>query len=140
MPRQPVERIVGRSRESSALRETDERIVFVNRTVLCTPNREERMGKPWPEPLAQTPEEVHELSRLSIQYVLTRDELWRFAEELERRKPARQGAVLRVQIENDHPLWETASRDPQEAARRQEEARQIVERLRERDPGGDIAL
>ena len=52
----------------------------------------------------------------------------------------REGVVLRVQVENDHPLWETASRDPQESARQQEEARQIAERLRERDPGGDIVL
>ena len=43
------------------------------------------MGKPWPEPLAQTPEEQREVTRLAIQYVLARDELWHYAEALERR-------------------------------------------------------
>ena len=43
------------------------------------------MRKKWPEPLARTAEEQRELSRLTMQYALARDELWRFAAELERR-------------------------------------------------------
>ncbi len=48
------------------------------------------VGQPLPKPLAQTPEELRELSRLAIEYVLARDELWRFPGELERRNSDKQ--------------------------------------------------
>jgi hypothetical protein len=55
--------------------------------------------------------------------------------------PVREGAVLRVPISTSGTLgWPDALRDEAEERRRREEAEQILEELRGRDPGGDVAL
>lgn len=52
-----------------------------------------------------------------------------------------EGTVLRVPVGRDGALeWGAARPDPAEAERRAEEARAILERLRRRDPGGDVEL
>ncbi|HLB37755.1 MAG TPA: DUF3006 domain-containing protein [Gemmatimonadales bacterium] len=52
-----------------------------------------------------------------------------------------EGAVLLVKLEaGGNPRWDTARVDRAETARRHAEAKDRLERLKKRDPGGDIAL
>lgn len=52
-----------------------------------------------------------------------------------------EGDVLRVPVQPDGVLaWENAAVDPKLAAQRLEAAAARLERLRRRDPGGDIVL
>jgi hypothetical protein len=54
---------------------------------------------------------------------------------------AREGSVLRVPIDRDgNPDWSLVEVDEAERQRRLKEARETLNRLRKRDPGGDIAL
>lgn len=53
----------------------------------------------------------------------------------------REGTVLRVRREKDgKPDWSGAEVDETERARRLEAARQRLNRLGKRDPGGDLAI
>lgn len=53
----------------------------------------------------------------------------------------RDGDVLRTgQYSNGEPNWTTARLDRGETERRKHEARDILQELRRRDPGGDIAI
>jgi hypothetical protein len=51
-----------------------------------------------------------------------------------------EGAVLRVPVRGGAPAWGEAVRDAAEEARRKAAARARVEKLRGRDPGGDVVL
>jgi hypothetical protein len=51
-----------------------------------------------------------------------------------------EGAVLRVPVRGGEPAWGEAVRDAAEQARRKAAARARVERMRGRDPGGDVVL
>ena len=51
-----------------------------------------------------------------------------------------EGMVLKVNLQNDRPQWSTATIDPEETARRKEDAEQILHDLKKRDPGGDLAI
>lgn len=52
-----------------------------------------------------------------------------------------EGTVLRVPLGKDaKPEWARARVDQDEAARRRAEAQDRIERLKKRDPGGDITL
>jgi hypothetical protein len=52
-----------------------------------------------------------------------------------------EGAVLRVPLGAvGEPAWEKASRDTAAEKARREEGEAAIERLKRRDPGGDIAL
>jgi hypothetical protein len=51
-----------------------------------------------------------------------------------------EGAVLRVPVRSGAPVWGEAVRDAAEEARRKAAARARVEKLRGRDPGGDVVL
>jgi hypothetical protein len=49
------------------------------------------------------------------------------------------GMVLRVPIDvHGHPTWTSAERDEAEERRRMNAARDRLERLQRRDPGGDV--
>ena len=53
----------------------------------------------------------------------------------------RQGAVIRVDLdERGAPLWATACADRDEERRRLDDARRRLERLKSKDPGGDVSL
>jgi hypothetical protein len=53
----------------------------------------------------------------------------------------REGSVLQVQIGKDStPDWSNAVLDEAERERRVKEGRETLDRLRKRDPGGDITL
>lgn len=52
----------------------------------------------------------------------------------------RAGAVLRVPQEDDVPAWEAARVDEELRRARLQEAEAALQRLRRRDPGGDIVL
>ncbi len=55
--------------------------------------------------------------------------------------PVAEGDVLRVRVLDDgSPAWETATPDPGLREARLENARERLERLGKRDPGGDIVL
>lgn len=52
-----------------------------------------------------------------------------------------EGAVLRVPLDaGGNPLWAEARRDRAEEARRVADLTKRAERLRRRDPGGDVVL
>ena len=51
-----------------------------------------------------------------------------------------EGTVLRVPLKDGVPDWKKAESDPAERARRLEEMRRRMARLREKDPGGDLEL
>ena len=52
-----------------------------------------------------------------------------------------EGMVLRVPLDAHHqPNWAHAVRDEQAEQRRLNEARERLERLKRRDPGGDVRL
>ncbi len=51
-----------------------------------------------------------------------------------------EGTVLRVPLKDGVPDWKNAESDPSERARRLEEMRRRMARLREKDPGGDLEL
>ena len=54
---------------------------------------------------------------------------------------AREGSVLLVPVGSDGtPNWTAAELDEAERGRRLKRARETLDRLRKRDPGGDIAL
>ena len=54
---------------------------------------------------------------------------------------AREGSVLQVPVDQaGAPAWNRAELDESERARREKKARQSLDRLRNRDPGGDITL
>ena len=52
----------------------------------------------------------------------------------------RAGAVLRVPEEDEAPLWEAAKVDEELRRVRMREAEAALDRLRRRDPGGDIVV
>jgi hypothetical protein len=53
----------------------------------------------------------------------------------------REGSVIQVEIGSDgRPNWSKASLDEKERERRLKQARDALERLRKRDPGGDVTL
>lgn len=53
----------------------------------------------------------------------------------------RPGHVLRVPLDPDGtPVWSGATIDPAERERRMRAAREALDRLRRRDPGGDVVL
>lgn len=51
-----------------------------------------------------------------------------------------EGAVLRVPMDGGRPDWGGAERDLVEERRRRDEGQARLERLRRRDPGGDLTL
>jgi hypothetical protein len=52
-----------------------------------------------------------------------------------------EGAVLVVPLGSiGEPVWSEARRDPELEAERLGEAEEVVERLRSRDPGGDVEI
>jgi hypothetical protein len=51
-----------------------------------------------------------------------------------------EGDVVRVPDANGEPDWKRATRDDRLRDERVEEARSALERLRRRDPGGDVKL
>lgn len=51
-----------------------------------------------------------------------------------------EGMVLRVSIQDDRPKWATAAIDQDETTRRREDAKEILENLKRRDPGGDVTV
>ena len=52
----------------------------------------------------------------------------------------REGTVLRVRVDGDGAVaWESAEFDEMERRRLEREARDRLDRLRQRDPGGDIS-
>lgn len=51
-----------------------------------------------------------------------------------------EGTVLRVRVGTGEPDWTTAQPDADEQSRRLESARKRMEKLRKRDPGGDLKL
>lgn len=51
-----------------------------------------------------------------------------------------EGAVLRVPEFGDRPAWAHAIVDEELRAARLREAEEVLERLRRRDPGGDVVL
>ncbi len=53
---------------------------------------------------------------------------------------AREGSVLRVVVGPEGPNWREAEIDETLREDRLREAREILERLKKRDPGGDIKL
>ena len=56
-------------------------------------------------------------------------------------RSAVEGAVVTVRLRADGtPDWGTAERDAAEEARRRAGAAETVARLRQKDPGGDLAL
>ncbi len=60
-----------------------------------------------------------------------------------RRLPSgvREGSVLQVSVGEDGSLdWSSAELDEAERERRLKRARETLDQLRKRDPGGDIAL
>ena len=52
----------------------------------------------------------------------------------------REGSVLKVAEDMDGPLWASASLDEESKLERLREAEEVLDELRERDPGGDIVL
>ncbi len=52
----------------------------------------------------------------------------------------RAGTVLRVPEEDEAPLWEAAKVDEELRRVRMREAEAALDRLRRRDPGGDIVV
>ena len=51
-----------------------------------------------------------------------------------------EGTVLRVPLKDGELDWKNAESDPAERARRLEEMRRRMSRLRKKDPGGDLEL
>jgi len=51
-----------------------------------------------------------------------------------------EGAVLRVPLRDGKPDWASARRDLEEEGKRREALSLRLEKLRDRDPGGDIQL
>jgi hypothetical protein len=84
------------------------------------------------------------VDRLEARVALLIDDDGREREVARRRLPKdarREGAVLRVEIDADGGLdWTTAAVDAEEEKRRLADARERLERLRGRDPGGDVVL
>jgi len=55
--------------------------------------------------------------------------------------PVREGTVLRVPVADSGTLvWQKARRDDDAERARRDEAREILDDLRGRDPGGDVEL
>ena len=52
----------------------------------------------------------------------------------------REGSVLKVAEAMDGPLWASASLDEESKLERLREAEEVLDELRQRDPGGDIVL
>ena len=52
----------------------------------------------------------------------------------------REGSVLKVAEDMDGPLWASASLDEESKLERLREAEEVLDELRQRDPGGDIVL
>lgn len=55
-------------------------------------------------------------------------------------RKTREGSVLRLSVGPAGPDWETARLDTAERRRRLREAKEVLKRLRSRDPGGDVTL
>ena len=52
----------------------------------------------------------------------------------------REGSVLKVPEDIGGPLWASARLDEESGLERLREAEEVLDELRERDPGGDIVL
>ncbi len=52
----------------------------------------------------------------------------------------REGSVLRVPEVRGRPIWSRAVADEDLRLKRLREAEEVLQRLRRRDPGGDVAL
>lgn len=84
------------------------------------------------------------VDRLESRVAVLLDDDGRELEVARRRLPKdarREGAVLRVELDVDgEPDWTTAAVDAEEEERRLADARARLERLKRRDPGGDVVL
>lgn len=84
------------------------------------------------------------VDRLEPRVAVLIDDDGRELEVARRRLPKdarREGAVLRVELDTNNELdWTTAAIDAEEEERRLADARARLERLRRRDPGGDVVL
>ena len=84
------------------------------------------------------------VDRLESRVAVLIDDDGRELEVARRRLPKdarREGAVLRVELDaSGDPDWTTAAVDAEEEERRLGDARERLERLRRRDPGGDVVL
>lgn len=84
------------------------------------------------------------VDRLEPRVAVLIDDDGRELEVARRRLPKdarREGAVLRVELDTNNELdWTTAAIDAEEEERRLADARARLERLRKRDPGGDVVL
>ena len=84
------------------------------------------------------------VDRLESRVAVLIDDDGRELEVARRRLPRyarREGAVLRVELDGDgEPDWTTAAVDAEEEERREADARARLERLKGRDPGGDVIL
>lgn len=84
------------------------------------------------------------VDRLEARVAVLLDDDGREFEVARRRLPKdarREGAVLRVEVDADgEPDWKTAAVDTDEEERRLGDARERLERLKGRDPGGDVVF
>jgi hypothetical protein len=84
------------------------------------------------------------VDRLETRLAVLIDDDGREVEVARRQLPKdarREGAVLRVEVDaSGDPDWSTAAIDTEEEERRLADARARLERLRGRDPGGDVVL
>lgn len=84
------------------------------------------------------------VDRLESRVAVLIDDDGRELEVARRRIPKdarREGAVLRVELDSSgEPDWTTAAVDAEEEKRRLADARARLERLKGRDPGGDVVL
>ena len=84
------------------------------------------------------------VDRLDSRVAVLIDDDGRELEVARRRLPRdarREGAVLRVELDTSgEPDWATAAADTEEEERRLADARARLERLKGRNPGGDVVL
>ena len=84
------------------------------------------------------------VDRLEARVAVLIDDDGRELEVARRRLPKdarREGAVVRVELDDDRdPVWTTAAGDHEEERRRLGDARERLDRLKRSDPGGDVAL
>jgi hypothetical protein len=87
---------------------------------------------------------VYTVDRLEARVAILIDDDGRELEIPRRRLPKnarREGAVLRVELDGSgEPDWATAAVDAEEEERRLADARDRLNRLKQRDPGGDVVL
>lgn len=91
---------------------------------------------------AMNTERYYAVDQLKRRWAVVIDDEGRTQQVSRGQLPSRltEGDVLRVPLEEGHPDWGAARVDPEETERRRREAQRLIDRLRERDPGGDIEL